>query len=41
MAMLKHWSWSVVARDMSWGMIVTAVSAIAGLLITNWLVPRV
>ena len=41
MAMLKHWSWSVVVLDMSWGMIVTAVSATAGLLITNWLVPRV
>jgi uncharacterized membrane protein len=41
MAMLKHWSWAVVAVDMSWGVIVTAISATAGLLITNWLVPRV
>jgi uncharacterized membrane protein len=41
MAMLKHWSWAVVAVDMSWGVIVTAISATAGLLITNWLVPKV
>jgi uncharacterized membrane protein len=40
MAMLKHWSWTVVAVDMSWGVIVTAISATAGLLITNWLLPR-
>lgn len=38
MAMLKHWSWAVVAVDMSWGMAVTAISATAGLLITNWFV---
>jgi uncharacterized membrane protein len=40
MAMLKHWSWTVVAVDMSWGVIVPAISATAGLLITNWFVPR-
>lgn len=38
MAMLKHWSWTVVAVDMSWGMIVTAISATAGLLIADWFV---
>jgi uncharacterized membrane protein len=41
MAMLKHWSWTVVAVDMSWGVIVTAISATAGLLIADWFVPRV
>jgi uncharacterized membrane protein len=41
MAMLRHWSWAVVAVDMSWGMAITAISATAGLLITNWLVPKV
>jgi len=40
LAMLKHWSWTVVAVDMAWGVVVTAVSSTAGLLITNWLVPR-
>lgn len=40
MAMLKHWSWTVVAVDMSWGVIVTAISATAGLLIADWSVAR-
>jgi uncharacterized membrane protein len=39
MAMLKHWSWAVVAVDISWGMAVTAISATAGLIIANWLAP--
>jgi uncharacterized membrane protein len=39
MAMLKHWSWAVVAVDMSWGVAVTAISAAAGLMIADWLVP--
>jgi uncharacterized membrane protein len=40
MALLKHWAWPVVAVDISWGAIVTAVSASVGLLITDWLAPR-
>ena len=40
LAMLKHWSWTVVAVDMAWGVVVTAVSSTAGLLIANWLAPR-
>jgi uncharacterized membrane protein len=39
MAMLKHWSWAVVAVDMSWGVAVTAISAAAGLMIADWLAP--
>jgi uncharacterized membrane protein len=39
MAMLKHWSWAVVAVDMSWGVAVTAISATAGLMIADWLAP--
>jgi uncharacterized membrane protein len=39
MAMLKHWSWAVVAVDMSWGVAVTAISAAVGLMIADWLVP--
>jgi uncharacterized membrane protein len=40
MAMLKHWSWTVVAVDMSWGVIVTAISASAGLMIADRFVAR-
>jgi uncharacterized membrane protein len=35
MSLLKHWSWGVVALDMSWGIFVTAVSAALGLIIAN------
>ena len=41
MSLLKHWSWAVVAVDISWGVFVTAVSATAGLLVANWLVPKI
>ena len=41
LAMLKHWSWPVAIVDMSWGTIVTAISATAGLLVADWLTPRV
>jgi len=40
-AMLRHWTWSVVILDMSWGVIVTAISATAGLAVADWLAPRV
>ena len=40
MSMLKNWSWAVVVIDIAWGAFVTAVSATAGLLVTNWLVPK-
>ena len=35
MSLLRHWSWAVVAVDMSWGMVVTAVGSTVGLLIAN------
>jgi uncharacterized membrane protein len=41
LSLLKHWSWPVAILDMSWGAIVTAVSAAAGLAVANWLVPRI
>lgn len=41
LALLRNWSWSVAVVDVSWGAAVTAVSSTAGLLIANWLVPRV
>ena len=40
LSMLKHWTWPVAALDMSWGAIVTAISATAGLAAANWLAPR-
>jgi uncharacterized membrane protein len=41
LSLLRHWSWPVAVVDVSWGAIVTAVSSTAGLLVANWLVPRV
>ena len=41
LSLLRHWSWPVAIVDVSWGAIVTAVSSTAGLLVANWLVPRV
>jgi len=41
MSFLKHWTWPVVIIDMSWGTFVTAVSSTAGLLIANWLAPKI
>ena len=41
LSLLKHWTWAVVMVDVSWGMVVTAVSSTLGLLIANWLAPKV
>ena len=41
MSLLKHWTWPVVIVDIAWGAFVTAVSSALGLLIANWLAPRV
>ncbi|CAN5177572.1 DUF2177 family protein [soil metagenome] len=41
LSLLKHWTWAVVAVDIAWGAFVTAVSSTLGLLIANWLTPRV
>ncbi len=41
LSLLKHWTWPVAILDMSWGAIVTAISATAGLAVANWMVPRV
>jgi uncharacterized membrane protein len=37
LSLLKHWTWSVVIVDVSWGTFVTALSATAGFLIANWI----
>jgi uncharacterized membrane protein len=41
MSLLKHWTWPVVMLDVSWGAVVTAVSSTLGLLIANWIMPRI
>ena len=41
LALLKHWSWPVAIVDISWGALVTAVSSTAGLLVADWLVPKI
>jgi uncharacterized membrane protein len=35
LSLLKHWTWTVVALDMSWGILVTAASAALGLVIAD------
>ncbi|MET0220870.1 MAG: DUF2177 family protein [Tardiphaga sp.] len=40
MALLRHWAWPVVAIDIGWGIVATAIAATAGLLIADWLTPR-
>ncbi len=41
LALLKHWTWSVVVVDIAWGSFVTAVGATLGLLLANWVMPKV
>jgi uncharacterized membrane protein len=41
LALLKHWSWRVAIVDISWGSFVTALASTSGLLIANWLAPKV
>lgn len=41
LALLKNWTWPVAVVDISWGAFVTAVSSTAGLLVANWLVPKI
>jgi uncharacterized membrane protein len=41
LSLLKHWSWTVVMVDVSWGAVVTAASSTLGLIIADWLTPKV
>jgi uncharacterized membrane protein len=41
LALLKNWSWAVAFVDVTWGAVVTAVSSTAGLLIANWVMPKI
>jgi uncharacterized membrane protein len=40
LSLLRHWTWPVVMADVSWGTFVTAVASTLGLLIANWIVPK-
>jgi uncharacterized membrane protein len=41
LSLLKQWSWPVAIVDVSWGAVVTAVSSTAGLVVANWLAPKI
>ena len=41
LSLLRHWTWPVAIVDVSWGSLVTAVSSTLGLMIANWIVPKV
>jgi uncharacterized membrane protein len=41
LSLLKHWSWLVAVVDVAWGACVTALSSTAGLLIANFLAPKI
>ena len=41
LSLLKHWTWPVVVVDVSWGTFVTATSSTLGLLIANWIEPKI
>jgi uncharacterized membrane protein len=41
LALLKHWSWPVAVVDIGWGAFITATSSVIGLMIANWLTPRI
>jgi len=41
LSLLRHWTWTVVVVDVSWGLFVTAVSSTLGLTITNWFAPKI
>jgi uncharacterized membrane protein len=40
LSLLKHWTWAVVTVDVAWGAFVTAVSSTLGLLIADWIGPK-
>ncbi len=41
LSLLKHWSWPVVVVDVCWGSFVTAAAAIIGLMMADWIAPKI
>jgi len=40
LSLFKHWTWTVAVVDVSWGAFATALSSTVGLMIANWLAPK-
>jgi uncharacterized membrane protein len=40
LSLLKHWTWAVAVVDVTWGSLVTALSSTLGLMIANWIAPK-
>src|SRR5450755_3701017 len=41
LSLLKHWTWAVVIMDVTWGSLITALSSTLGLMIADWVTPRI
>ena len=41
LSLLKHWTWPVVVVDVCWGSFVTAAAAIIGLMMADWIAPKI
>jgi uncharacterized membrane protein len=41
LALLKHWTWPVAVVDVGWGALVTAVASTVGLVLADWLTPKI
>jgi uncharacterized membrane protein len=41
LSLLRHWTWPVALLDVSWGTFVTALSSTAGLLVANYIAPKI
>jgi uncharacterized membrane protein len=41
LSLLKHWTWPVVIVDVAWGSFATALSSTLGLMIANWITPKI
>ena len=40
MSLLKHWTWGVVAVDITWGAVLTATVGALGLVLGNWVLAK-
>ena len=41
LSLLRHWTWPVAIVDVSWGAFVTALSATLGMIVANWIAPKI
>jgi uncharacterized membrane protein len=40
MSLMRGWSWAIVGLDVTWGVVLTAISAAAGGMVANWVLVR-